>query len=41
MDVTAKATGQRMQMTEMALYTVENDKIVMEEFYYFMPGPPA
>ena len=33
MDVTPKATGQRMQGTEMALYTVENDKIVMEEFY--------
>lgn len=37
-DVTPKFTGHRMQMTEMALYTVEDDKIVQEEFYYNMPG---
>lgn len=33
MDVSPKSGG-RVQMTEMALYTVENDKIVKEEFYY-------
>lgn len=38
-DVTAKAgtmAGQRMQMEEVALYTVENGKIVREEFFYSM-----
>lgn len=33
-DVTPKATGRRVQVTEMALYTVRDGKIVMEEFYY-------
>lgn len=33
-DVTPKATGQRGTMTEMALYTVDNDRIVREEFFY-------
>ena len=37
-DVTPKMTGQRMNMKEMALYTVEDGKIVREEFYYNMPG---
>ncbi len=37
-DVTVKATGARMQMTEMALYTVEDGKIVHEHFYYNVPG---
>jgi len=37
-DVTQKFSGQRMQMTEMALYTVKDDKITQEEFYYNMPG---
>lgn len=37
-DVTQKFSGQRMQMTEMALYTVKGDKITQEEFYYNMPG---
>ena len=31
-------TGQRVNMTEMALYTVEGGKIVREEFYYNAPG---
>lgn len=38
-DVTAKAgpmAGQRMKMDEIALYTVEDGKIVREEFYYSM-----
>ena len=35
-DVTPKHTGKRMTMEEMGLYTVENDKIVREEFFYSM-----
>jgi len=38
MDVTPKFTGQRNQMTEMALYTVKDGKVSQEEFYYNMPG---
>ncbi len=34
MDVTAKASGQRMQMKEIALYTVKDGKIVEERFFY-------
>src|SRR6185437_3516253 len=34
MDVTQKASGKKMRMEEMALYTVENGKIVREHFYY-------
>ena len=42
LDVTAKHMGgMRMQMTEMCLYTVEDGKIVKEEFYYYMPPPPS
>ncbi|MBS2017453.1 MAG: nuclear transport factor 2 family protein [Deltaproteobacteria bacterium] len=37
-DVTNKAMGQRMQMDEMGLFTVENGKIVREEFFYSMGG---
>jgi len=33
-DFTHKASGRRMQMSEMALYTVKNGKIVHERFYY-------
>lgn len=33
-DVTCKATGRRSAMVEMGLYTVENDRIVREEFFY-------
>ena len=35
-DVTPKHTGKRMTMEEMGLYTVENGKIVKEEFFYSM-----
>jgi hypothetical protein len=38
-DVTAKdgpMKGQRMQMEEVALYTVDNGKIAREEFFYTM-----
>ena len=34
MDVTAKESGQRMQMTEIGLYTVKDGKIVEERFFY-------
>jgi hypothetical protein len=34
MDMTCKQTNQRMQMEEIALYFVENDKIVREQFIY-------
>jgi ketosteroid isomerase-like protein len=33
-DSTFKPTGQRTSMTEMALYTVKDGKIVREEFFY-------
>ena len=33
-DVTCRATGLRMTMTEMALYTVQGDRITREEFFY-------
>ena len=33
-DVTNKPSGRRMQMDEIGLFTVENDKIVREEFFY-------
>ena len=38
LDVTPKMTGQRGQMKEMALYTVEGDKITREEFFYNAPS---
>ena len=34
LDVTNKPSGQRMQMSEMGLYTVRNGKVVQEEFLY-------
>ncbi len=37
-ETTTKATGQRVRMTEMALYTVKDGKIVREQFYYHAPG---
>ena len=33
-DVTNKPTQKRMQMNEMALYTVDGGKIIHEEFFY-------
>lgn len=33
-DVTTKASGDRMKMREIGLYTVEGGKIVREEFFY-------
>ncbi len=37
-DATDKATGQRLTMTEMALYTVKDGRVVEERFFYHMPG---
>ena len=34
MDVTPKASGKRMKMDEVGVYTVEKGKIVSERFYY-------
>ncbi|MBZ9656750.1 nuclear transport factor 2 family protein [Phyllobacterium lublinensis] len=34
MDVTPKATGQRITMDEVGIYTVQDGKIVEERFYY-------
>ena len=36
MDVTAKESGQRFKLEEIAVYTVANDKIVHEKFFYNM-----
>ena len=36
-EVTPKMTGQRTTMIEVGIYTVENDKITKEEFYYNAP----
>lgn len=33
-DVTSKPSGQRMKMDEIAVFTVANDKVVREEFFY-------
>ena len=33
-DVTMKQSGERMRMKEVALYSVEDGKIVREEFFY-------
>ena len=35
-DITQKQTGARIKMEEMALYTVKDDKIVREVFFYAM-----
>ncbi len=37
-DVTNKPSGRRFNMEEAALFTVENDKIVREEFFYPTEG---
>lgn len=36
LDITEKATGKRMQMSEIGLYTVKNGKIAEEKFFYAM-----
>lgn len=37
-EVTFKPTSQRTAMRELAHYTVQDGKIVREEFFYHMPG---
>ncbi|WP_171174900.1 nuclear transport factor 2 family protein [Ruegeria sp. HKCCD8929] len=34
-EVTQKATGQQMTLRELALYTIDNGKIIREEFFMF------
>jgi hypothetical protein len=41
MDVTHKPSGQRSSWTEMALYQVQKDKIVREQFFYNPGGSDA
>ena len=36
LDVTPKATGERMKMNEVGVYTVKNGKVAQEEFLYLM-----
>ena len=36
LDLTPKATGERSQMEEVALFTVNNGQIVQEEYLYLM-----
>jgi len=38
MEVTPKQTGKRMTVEEVGLYSVENGKIVKEEFFYKPEG---
>lgn len=38
-DVTAKPTGKRSSMEEMALYAVKDGKIVREQFFYRTTNP--
>jgi ketosteroid isomerase-like protein len=37
-DVTNKPSGRRMQLDEVGLFTVDNGKIVREEFFYSTEG---
>jgi hypothetical protein len=37
-ETTFKPTGRRVRMSEMALYTVQDGKIVREQFFYNAPG---
>ena len=37
-DITARETGKRFNMLEVALYQVKDDKIVWEKFYYDPAG---
>jgi hypothetical protein len=37
-ETTFKPNGQRNRMSEMALYTVQDGKIVREQFFYNVPG---
>ncbi|MEM7646965.1 MAG: nuclear transport factor 2 family protein, partial [Pseudomonadota bacterium] len=35
-DVTFKPTGDRMQLEEVGVFTVDNGKVTKEEFFYHM-----
>jgi len=37
-DITNKPSGKRLTMDEVALYTVANDKVIKEEFFYSTGG---
>lgn len=37
LNFTPKATGQRMTMEEVGIYTVKNDQITREQFFYDVP----
>jgi hypothetical protein len=37
-DVTNKPSGKRLKLDEVGLYSIENGKIVREEFFYSMGG---
>ena len=37
-ETTFKPTGRRVRMSEMALYTVQDGKVVREQFFYSPPG---
>lgn len=37
-ETTFKPSGQKMNMEEMALYTVKDGKVAHEHFFYNMPG---
>jgi hypothetical protein len=34
LDITPKATGKRVALEEVGVYTVKNDKITREQFFY-------
>ena len=40
-DITFKPTGRRTAGTEMALYTVEDGRVVREQFFYHIPSGDA
>ena len=40
-DITFKPTGRRINGTEMALYTVDDGRIVREQFFYQVTAPEA
>jgi hypothetical protein len=38
LEASQKSTGNRIQMEEIAVYTVHNGKIVREEFHFALPA---
>jgi hypothetical protein len=37
MDVTERASGQRMQMSEVGLYTVDTEGLIIREEFFYAP----